>query len=134
MRAKRARLTTAGIFRSDGLFLLARRRYGGNIGGRWEFPGGKAEAGESPEEALRREIREELGAEISVGAPLVSFGFSNEGTDFFLKAFEARLETPIRRPRDHQEIRWLTLEEAGALDLADSDRTILNELKKKLLP
>ncbi|MDR1626969.1 MAG: (deoxy)nucleoside triphosphate pyrophosphohydrolase [Spirochaetia bacterium] len=130
MRDKQARLTTAGIFRSDKLFLLAKRRPGGSIGGCWEFPGGKVEAGESPEEALRREIREELGAEISVGALFVSFAFSNNGKDFLLKAFEARLETPIRKPGVHEEIRWLTLDEAEALDMADSDRKIHAELKK----
>jgi 8-oxo-dGTP diphosphatase len=129
-KARQARITTAGIFRRDKLFLLAKRLPGGNMGGRWEFPGGKAEAGESPGEALRREIREEFGAEISVGAALGSVSFSNNGVDFSLIVFDARLETPIGELRVHEEIRWLTLDEAGALNLTDSDRMVYEKLKR----
>jgi mutator protein MutT len=125
-----AGITTAGIFRKDRLFLLAKRLPGGSMGGRWEFPGGKAEAGESAEEALTREMREEFDAQISVGRHLLTTRFSNNGAEYSLMVFEAVFETPIHELREHEEIRWLTLEEAGSLDLADSDRKIYNDLKK----
>jgi 8-oxo-dGTP diphosphatase len=126
-----AEITTAGIFRRDNLFLVARRLPGGSMGGRWEFPGGKAEAGESPRDALAREILEELGAEISVGAHLAATEFSNAGRRYALIAFEAVLKTPVRRLRAHEQIRWLRWEEIKNLDLSDSDRRIYEEVKKE---
>ena len=57
----------AAMFEKDGLLLLMRRAPGEKFEGRWEFPGGKIEPGESPEECLRRELFEELGIEASIG-------------------------------------------------------------------
>ncbi len=68
-RAAPIRVVAGALFR-DGLFLAALRPAGSAEAGLWEFPGGKVEPGESDEEALRREIREELGAEASIGEEL----------------------------------------------------------------
>src|SRR5579885_2795901 len=54
-----------GLLARDGRYLIARRRREAHLGGLWEFPGGKREPGESPEDCLRRELREELGIEIT---------------------------------------------------------------------
>jgi 8-oxo-dGTP diphosphatase len=123
-----AELTTAGIFCKNNLFLVAKRLPGGSMGSRWEFPGGKTEAGESPREALAREIREELGAEISVGGNLAAVEFFNEGRRYCLLAFEAALKTPIRKLGAHEEIRWLRWEEIANLELSDSDREVFEKL------
>jgi 8-oxo-dGTP diphosphatase len=123
-----AEITTAGIFRENNLLFAAKRLPGGSMGGRWEFPGGKAEAGESPREALRREIREEFGAEASVGRHIMTTRFSNEGKDYRLMVFEAAFKTPISELKAHEEIRWLPPEEIAALDLADSDRHVYEKL------
>jgi len=124
-----ARITTAGIFREDNLFLVAKRRPGGSMGGCWEFPGGKTIEGESAKEALAREIREELGAEIAVGDLLVSEAFSNNGTEFSVLAFEAVFRTPPAALTEHDQIRWLPFRDIAALELADSDRKIYEKLK-----
>ena len=58
------------IIEKDGLFLIAQRPYGKSLGGKWEFPGGKIEINESEQEALRREIREELGVDRDIGIRL----------------------------------------------------------------
>ena len=71
----------AAIIVHDGKILATQRGYGDYAGG-WEFPGGKREPGEQPEEALRREIREELDAEIEVGRHLVTVSY--EYPEFFL--------------------------------------------------
>lgn len=112
---------------------MARRRQGGSIGGRWEFPGGKTEEGESPQAALAREIQEEFGAEISAGALLASADFSNNGADYRVMAFEAVLKTPLR-VLEHEEVRWLPFEEIAALELAGSDRLLYETLRKEGFP
>jgi 8-oxo-dGTP diphosphatase len=127
-------ITTAGIFRRDDLFLLAKRLPGGSMGGRWEFPGGKAEAGESPEQALKREILEEFGAEILVGKFIASVCFFNGRREYRLMAFEAVLKTPIRELREHEEIRWLPFKEIASFNLADSDRRIYEKLEVRREP
>ncbi|MCL1818086.1 MAG: NUDIX domain-containing protein [Spirochaetaceae bacterium] len=99
------------------------------MGGRWEFPGGKAEEGESAEEALVREIQEEFGARISVGTPLCQTWFSNGNREYILTVFEAVLETPILILKEHEEIRWLRWKEIGSMELSDSDREIYERLE-----
>jgi mutator protein MutT len=124
-------ISTAGIFRRKDLFLVAKRLSGGSMGGRWEFPGGKAEPGESPEQALEREILEEFGAEISVGAFISSARFFHDGKEYSVMAFEAALKTPIRELREHEKVLWLPLKDIGQLNLADSDREIYEGLKSE---
>jgi 8-oxo-dGTP diphosphatase len=123
-------ITTAGIFRRKNLFLIAKRLCGGSMSGRWEFPGGKTEPEETPEQALEREILEEFGAKITVGKFITSAGFSNNGKEYSVLAFEAVLKTPIRELREHEQVLWLPLEEIGKLNLADSDRQIYKELER----
>ncbi len=60
-------LVVAAVIKRDGRFLIAQRRTTGSFPLKWEFPGGKLEIGESPKEALRRELREELGVEAEIG-------------------------------------------------------------------
>lgn len=63
-------LVVAAVMKEDSRFLIAQRRATGSFPLKWEFPGGKLEAGESPKEALRRELREELGVEAEIGQEL----------------------------------------------------------------
>jgi 8-oxo-dGTP diphosphatase len=122
-------ITTAAIIRKGRFFLLAKRLPGGSMGGRWEFPGGKAERGESPEGALRREIFEEFGVPVHVGRHLVSTSFLNQGTEYLLLAFEARLEKEDLTLHEHDQALWLDPETIEGLDLADSDRKIFELIK-----
>jgi 8-oxo-dGTP diphosphatase len=94
--------------------LLAARRSRGRLAGGWELPGGKVEPGETPERALRRELREELGVSVRVG-PAVA-GPQNRawplGEGGRLEVFLARADTdPVAGP-DHDELRWLPLDHA----------------------
>ena len=71
-RVPRTIEVVAGVIRDRrGRILLARRTEDRDLAGLWEFPGGKHEPGETPEDALKRELREELGIEIEVGSPLI---------------------------------------------------------------
>jgi 8-oxo-dGTP diphosphatase len=113
-----------------GRYFIARRLSGGDMGGKWEFPGGKVEAGETCEEALRREYAEELGIKIEVSMQVCEVTFSHDGHDFLLSAYWVAMPEDLRAVKlsEHSEWRWATLDEILALDFADSDRKILRFL------
>ena len=117
--------SVAGIARRDGLVLVGRRKPGGELGGKWEFPGGKVEPGESAEDALRREYLEELGVPVAVGERLGSSEFSTRGRRFGLEAWAVTLEGPVAIHPEHDELRWVEPAALASLDLAESDRTLL---------
>ncbi len=93
----------------DGRVLLARRPEGKSMAGLWEFPGGKVEAGETPEAALDRELREELGVEICVPclAPLTFASHAYDDFHLFMPLYILRKWDGIARPREGQELAWV---------------------------
>ncbi|MEZ4321018.1 MAG: (deoxy)nucleoside triphosphate pyrophosphohydrolase [Myxococcota bacterium] len=95
---------------------------------RWELPGGKVEPGESDASALVRELREELGITVRVGAHL---GTSVHGR-IELVAYLATLESGVPRPTEHAEIRWVPATELGALDWADADVPLVHALRDRV--
>ena len=102
--------------------LVARRKPVGESGGLWEFPGGKVEPGERYREALVREFLEEFGVGLEVGRLICRVPFSNAGTGYRLYAFFAEPESDAFILSEHDEIRWLPLDEISRLELMDSDR------------
>ena len=126
--AGRAITVTAGIIEREGKILVARRRPGKHMGGKWEFPGGKLEPGETPEESLVRELDEELAVRAEVGGFLCSASWEGDGLSLELLVY--RVLTLSGEPvlREHQEIRWVEPRALAALDLADSDRKVVETL------
>lgn len=115
----------AGIIWQQGRFLAAKRPEGKARAGYWEFPGGKQETGESMEDALRREIKEEL--EVSCGIVLPWQVCSHEYSDVSVELhfmhvldFQGTLAA-----NDGQELRWVLPEEALALNFLPADRDVL---------
>ncbi|MDR0562501.1 MAG: (deoxy)nucleoside triphosphate pyrophosphohydrolase [Spirochaetaceae bacterium] len=119
--------SVAGIAMQQGKFFIARRRPGGALGEKWEFPGGKVEPGETDEAALLREYQEELEVPITVGPFLGSASFEYRGLHR-VYAYQVRLEGYDFKLAEHTEYRWATLEEIRTLDFADSDRNLLSHL------
>lgn len=117
-------VTAAVIEGPDGRFLLARRKKDSFLGGLWEFPGGKREPGESLEECLARELREELGVEVAVGEHLVTL--KHEYTHFRITLYLFRCRPVAEEPRclECDEVRWVTVEEMAALPMSAADRRI----------
>jgi len=108
-----------------GKVFVCRRPFEKNEGGKWEFPGGKVESGETDQEALVREIMEELRMKISVRD---SIGFSsNDGVT--LVAYLAEREGQVIELSEHLEFRWVGPEGGDLLDWASLDIPLWNQLK-----
>jgi 8-oxo-dGTP diphosphatase len=117
--------SVAGIAIKDGLTLVARRLPGGEMGGTWEFPGGKLESGEDDAQALMREFDEEFGIPVKVGERLGKSWFEHSGKQYELTAVRIELEPGTLELREHSETRWVGAEEIKAMELTDSDRSLL---------
>ena len=124
--------SVAGIAYRQGMLFVARRIPGGPIGGLWEFPGGKVESGEDDQAALKREYLEEFGIPVRVGPCLASASFFHNGKNRRLTAYRVDFDRDDFILREHTEWRWVSLEEAAELELADSDRKLLSGLRETL--
>jgi 8-oxo-dGTP diphosphatase len=116
-----------GIIERAGMFLSARRGFGRSNAGLWEFPGGKVRSNETTEAALIREMHEELGLEISVTARLPPNRHSYPWITIKLIPFICAIVRGEPQLREHMEIRWLTIQEAKALEWAPADVAVLDE-------
>lgn len=121
-------LVVAAVIERDGKVLIARRPSQGLLGGLWEFPGGKVEAGEAMPEALRREIREELATEINVGSEIGSYKHAYTHFKVTLHAFYASLEGKEPTAIEASEIRWVTAAKLNDYPMGKLDRMISNDL------
>ena len=114
-------LVTAALIERDGRLLVGRRPPGSRQAGLWEFPGGTVEAGEDPREALRRELREELGADAEIGAPYEVVFHRYDFGDVLLMFFRATLKSSEPEPLHHEEIRWVEFARLGELEFLPAD-------------
>lgn len=102
-------VSAVALIDADGRVLLAQRPEGKSLAGLWEFPGGKVEAGETPEAALIRELREELGIETkeSCLAPLTFASHSYDDFHLLMPLFACRRWQGIPAPREGQTLAWV---------------------------
>ncbi len=122
---------TAAVIRRDGQVLLAQRPAEGLLGNLWEFPGGKVEPGESLEDALVREIHEELAARIRVEKPFGVYRHAYSHFKVTLHAFLCRLEQGEPRPIEAQDVRWVSLDALDEYPMGHIDRRIARRLQKE---
>ena len=115
----------------DGRVLLARRPEGRRMAGLWEFPGGKVEAGETPEAALIRELDEELGIETwdSCLAPLTFASHSYKDFHLLMPLYACRRWQGIPRGREGQTLKWVRPRDMGALPMPPADRPLIPVLR-----
>lgn len=127
------RNTTAGVLIKDNLYLVAKRKKGGPLSGKWEFIGGKNRYGESLEETLKREWKEEVGLDIEVNDFLLKTEFINSGTHYTLHAYCVSLINPSTSLSlsVHDDIKWVNRDTLSSLDFGPSDSVIRDYLIQK---
>lgn len=119
---------TAAIIRDSGSVLIARRRQGTHLAGFWEFPGGKIEPGETPEQSLARELFEELGVQARVGDLVGSNRHRYPRAEIELLAYEVAIEGAVEGSDSHDGLRWVPTEDLLTYRLAPADVPIAEEL------
>lgn len=122
---RRFTVVAAVIRDHRGRILVTRRPSGTHMAGLWEFPGGKIEDGESPEEALGRELTEELGIEADVGRPLTFAVHREEDLEILLLFYEAAIGSGEPVSLEGQEIRWVSPEELDLLPMPPADQGVI---------
>ncbi|TFG83037.1 MAG: (deoxy)nucleoside triphosphate pyrophosphohydrolase [Spirochaetales bacterium] len=120
------RRSVAGIAIRRGRVFVGLRKSGGDLGGKWEFPGGKLEPGETDDQALVREFNEEFGLIVNVGRLLGESDFAHGGHRYSLAALALDFRGEPPELREHDEVRWVDATELCSMDLAESDRTLLS--------
>ena len=121
-----------GLIRKGDKVLVGQRPVGNTLAGHWEFPGGKIEKNESPEEALIRELREELGIEAEVGELKLASTHSYGDTGIVILFYEILFWKGEPKNVHHMELRWITPGELKDLSIPDANRRILDRIEQAL--
>ncbi len=123
----------AAVLCHEGRVFAARRGYG-PWKDYWEFPGGKIEPGETPEEALVREIREELDTVVRVGEKLAQVEYDYPGFHLSMGCFACRIRSGSLTLKEHESARWLRAEEMNTVDWLPADLSLIRQLRDGGLP
>ncbi len=125
---------SAGIVCRNGKILICQRPKGKSLAGFWEFPGGKLEEGESLQDCLKRELKEELDIEVAVGDFFMESVYQYEFGEISLNAYFATLsadQEPVLK--EHPQLAWINPKDLGAYAFAPADLPIVEALKKYFL-
>jgi 8-oxo-dGTP diphosphatase len=118
----------AGLISRDGRYLITRRKSETHLGGCWEFPGGKRHADESLEDCLRRELREELGIEISAPVPVTTFPYEYPDRTVELHFFHCTIEKGEPQAIGCDEIQWVAPDELSRFEFPPADSSLIDSL------
>ena len=121
----------AAIIKENDKIFVTQRGYGEFAGG-WEFPGGKIEEGETPQQALVREIKEELDIKISVGELLDIVEYDYPTFHLSMMCFWATIQEGELVLKEHMAAKWLKKDELGTVDWVSADEGLVEKIKKML--
>ncbi|MBO7579122.1 MAG: (deoxy)nucleoside triphosphate pyrophosphohydrolase [Prevotella sp.] len=127
---KRKIEVVAAVIRKDGKIFATQRGYG-EWKDWWEFPGGKMEPGETPEEALKREILEELSTEISVDEFLCTVEYDYPKFHLTMHCYLCSLLSEALHLNEHEAARWLSMDELNSVKWLPADVLVVNAIKNK---
>ena len=121
----------AAIIRRDNQIFATQRGYGDFKDG-WEFPGGKVEPGETPQEALRREIKEELDVEVLVGDLLETVEYDYPNFHLTMHCFFCTMQAGEVVLKEHEAAKWLTAQTLDSVKWLPADEGLIEKLREKL--
>lgn len=127
-RGERTVAVAAGIIVSGGRILVTRRHDSGSCAGLWEFPGGKLEPGESPEQALVRELREELGVRVRVASSFRTISHRYPDRRVILHFLVAKIVAGTPQPLGCADMRWVSPADLAGLEFPPADEELVAEL------
>ncbi len=122
----------AGFLKKDGRILVGQRPENNSLAGLWEFPGGKIELGESPEEALARELSEELGIEANIGELKLSVTHSYNDVGIVILFYEVLYWKGQPKAKHHLMLEWIYPEELKERSIPDANKKVLEKIFKAL--
>lgn len=128
MALKTVKVVAALIVNENKVF-ASQRGYGEFKDG-WEFPGGKIEPGETPEQAIKREIREELDTEIQVEQPLTTVEYDYPTFHLSMQCFICKVERGNLTLLEHEAARWLAYDELDDVDWLPADQIVVRDFRK----
>lgn len=120
----------AAIIENDGKIFVCKRGAGGVCAFLWEFPGGKLEAGEAPQEALCRECREELEIEIEPEGLFAEFPFAYPDREIYFYFIKAKIKSGEMKLNVHTAVKWVLPEEMKPEEFCPADKDIIARLKE----
>lgn len=118
----------AAVIERDGRVLIAKRRQGDVLAGKWEFPGGKIDLGETAQEALKRELHEELDIEVEVSDFICSSRYDYEHISVELSAYRVLQISGDITPLVHDEVKWVLLEDLCLYEFPAANEEIVRRL------
>lgn len=122
------KLVTAAIMIKDNKILIAQRSKKDKLSSMWEFPGGKIEEGETPQECLKREIKEELNVNVSIGEFFGESIYHYEGGSIKLLGYYVFYENGDLKLNVHDQVKWVTTEEIKNYNFAPADVPFVDKL------
>ena len=131
---KRLLVSAVALIDGDGRVLVAKRPEGKTLAGLWEFPGGKVEEGERPETALIRELKEELGIDVTESclAPLTFASHAYDDFHLLMPLYVCRRWKGIAQGLEGQELKWVQGKDLRAMPMPPADRPLIPHLEELL--
>lgn len=116
----------AAVIKYNDLYLVVQRPHKGEVGGKWEFPGGKIEPGETQQASLTREIKEELSLELTTMTYLSSHNHSYQSFDLSIHFYVCPIAHQDIELKEHIDFQWLQKSQLKFVDFADADKPIIS--------